>query len=222
MGKQQAPARVDWCRCCSLCTWSAAPLASTAGWFWCTCRTRPVTVPPRRRIRSTPATTVRGIHHTHAVTHAPPWRFDKRRRPACPAVPPHLLALLAHDDGRACVLTAGQDAARRHVGVLQQLQRHKLVIWRGLTVLQGASTPPNHTRTRAPSDTGRCMRVGCELTSLHSPRVPIPLACSVWSGACMRGAGAALARGGRHTPPSTSREPRAAHAPVYMGSSQPI
>mmetsp|Transcript_102063 Transcript_102063/g.293894 ORF Transcript_102063/g.293894 Transcript_102063/m.293894 type:complete len:359 (+) Transcript_102063:1040-2116(+) len=52
------------------------------------------------------------------------------------AVGEHILAALAHDNGGACVLAAGQHALRRDRGVLQQIPRGETVIVRGLRVLQ--------------------------------------------------------------------------------------
>ena len=52
------------------------------------------------------------------------------------AAGPHRLALLAHDDGGAGVLAHRQHAARRDVGVLQELERHVLVVGRGLAVVE--------------------------------------------------------------------------------------
>jgi hypothetical protein len=50
----------------------------------------------------------------------------------------HVLPLLAHHDGGPGVLTGGQHAARRDVGVLEQLERDEPVVLRRLRILEDA------------------------------------------------------------------------------------
>ena len=51
-------------------------------------------------------------------------------------VGPHLLALLAHDDGRSGVLARGEDLAGRDARVLEELSRDEAIVVRRLGVAQ--------------------------------------------------------------------------------------
>ena len=52
---------------------------------------------------------------------------------------PYLLAFLTMDDGRAGILTEGQDATGCHLGIAQELQSDILVVLRGLGVVEDGS-----------------------------------------------------------------------------------
>ena len=71
------------------------------------------------------------------------------------AVGEDVLALLAHDDGGAGVLAHRQHAARRDIGVLEEVVGHELVVGRGFLVVQDRAELREMARSQQVVDVGK-------------------------------------------------------------------